>query len=174
MKTRHILSTFILSSLLLLLLPGASSFTLRAQDGRSIYNEFSDLPGVSAVYISPAMFRMIKNLPELEVRSGEDEKSVNISSIIRSMKGFYLLSTEREDIVPSMKKQADKLMKKDKYELLLEVKEDGNVTRMYTIDDIKRGMVTSLIFMAAEKDDFTLILLDGEMSKKDLESLFEE
>lgn len=175
MKNTTSYGACILAALLSIsLLFGSSSLTLRAQSGKSIYNEFSDLPGVSAVYISPAMFRMIRNLPELEVRSGEDGRSVDLSSLIRSMKGFYMLSTERSDIIPSMRKEADKIMGRDKYELLLEVKEDGDITRMYTVNDLRRDLVTSLILMSAQANEFTLVLLDGEMSRSDLEKLLED
>ena len=35
------------------------AFSAFAQDGRSIYNRYSDEEGVTAVYISPAMFRLL-------------------------------------------------------------------------------------------------------------------
>ena len=35
------------------------SISALAQDGRSLYNKYSDLADVEAVYISPAMFRLI-------------------------------------------------------------------------------------------------------------------
>ena len=34
----------------------------KAQDAKSIYNKFSDEQGVSAVYISPSMFKLIGKL----------------------------------------------------------------------------------------------------------------
>ena len=34
-----------------------ASFAVFAQSGRAIYNRYSDAEGVSAVYISPQMFR---------------------------------------------------------------------------------------------------------------------
>ena len=47
-----------------LLLTTLSSF---AQDGKSIYQKYSESEGVSAVYISPAMFRLIGRIPDLNV-----------------------------------------------------------------------------------------------------------
>ena len=34
-----------------------------AQSGKDLYNKYSDLEGINAVYISPAMFRMIGKIP---------------------------------------------------------------------------------------------------------------
>ena len=52
-----------------------------AQDGKHIYMKYSDEPNVSAVYVSPAMFRLIGRIPEhnlpafpllLNITSGSD------------------------------------------------------------------------------------------------------
>ena len=61
-----------------------------AQSGKALYNKYSDFEGVSAVYISPAMFRMIGQLPDLNVEASDGEK-VDIAPLIRSFEGFYLL-----------------------------------------------------------------------------------
>ena len=42
------------------------SFSAFAQNGKSIYQKYSDAENVSAVYVSPAMFRMIGQIPDLE------------------------------------------------------------------------------------------------------------
>ena len=42
--------------------------TAFAQDGKSIYNKYSDEKNVSAVYISPTMFRLMGSIPEIEMR----------------------------------------------------------------------------------------------------------
>ena len=59
----------------------ASAF---AQDGKSIYNKYSDEAGVSAVYISPAMFRLMGRLPDIEVTDGE---SFNLGAFVRPSRG---------------------------------------------------------------------------------------
>ena len=60
----------------LLLIP-LSSF---AQNGKSIYQKYSDSEGVSAVYISPAMFRLIGRIPDLNI-----EGNVNLTSVIQTL-----------------------------------------------------------------------------------------
>ena len=56
---------FILAAMLLVTI---SSF---AQDGKSIYQKYSDSENISAVYVSPAMFKMIGKLPDIELNDGE-------------------------------------------------------------------------------------------------------
>ena len=59
-----------------------------AQNGRSIYQEYSDAKGISAVYISPSMFRLIGKIPDIEAGDG----NINLTPIIRSLNGLYILS----------------------------------------------------------------------------------
>ena len=42
------------------------SLSAIAQDGKSIYNKYSNEEGVSAVYSSPPMFRLIGKIPEIK------------------------------------------------------------------------------------------------------------
>ena len=42
----------------------ALACSARAQDYKSLYQKYSDDERVSAIYISPAMFKMIGKLPE--------------------------------------------------------------------------------------------------------------
>ena len=74
---------FILAALLLVAI---SSF---AQDGRSIYQKYSDTQFISAVYVSPAMFKMIGKLPDLQMKN----MAVDFSPIIKSLTGLYTISS---------------------------------------------------------------------------------
>lgn len=135
-----------------------------AQSGKSIYQKYSDEPFVTAVYISPAMFRMIGKLPDVEV--GDDD--INLAPIIKSLSGFYLIDSENADVNASLSRDVSKMLDKGKFELLMEVKEDGEKVRMYTAGD--EAVVTSFIMHVDEGASATFIFLDGNMLRKDLES----
>ncbi|MBO5707836.1 MAG: DUF4252 domain-containing protein, partial [Bacteroidales bacterium] len=60
-----------------------------AQEGRNIYNKYSGGEGVTAVYISPSMFKLIGKLPDLEIET--DGGPMDIAPLISSFKGFYML-----------------------------------------------------------------------------------
>ena len=45
----------------------AAAMSAAAQDGKEIYNRYSGKKGVSSVYISPTMFKMMKSLPEVSM-----------------------------------------------------------------------------------------------------------
>lgn len=140
-----------------------------AQNSKDLYNKYSDLPGMSAVYVSPAMFRMIGKIPDMDI----NEDKVNLTSVIKSMSGFYLLSAENNPAAgEELYMEVNKLMNKGKYELLLEAKEDGEATRLYTEGDERT--VTALVMLAKSNGEVTYISIDGKMDRAALENLLAE
>ncbi len=146
----------------LLLAICSSSF---AQSGKSIYNKYSDNKGVSAVYISPSMFKLIGKLPEIDVADGE----VNLTPIVKDLEGMYLISIEDSKDCKNLREDAEKMVKSGKYELLMETKEDGETVRIHIINSGE--YVTSLVILTSEKDETTFIAFDGKIRQEDIEKL---
>lgn len=148
--------------ILILLLVSVSAI---AQDGRAIYNKYSDLPGVEAVYISSAMFRLIGKIPQVEM-GGED---VDLAPIIKNLKGFYIISTEEKAIGDDLYADVKKRLDRGEYEMLMEAKEDGEVMRLYTAGD--DFTVRSFIMLTRDASEVSFIGLDGDMPREQLEDL---
>lgn len=145
-----------------------TAITALAQDGRSIYNKYSDEKGVSCVYISPAMFRMIGKVPDMDI-NGND---VNLSSIIKTMSGLYVIDSENPKINSSLIGDVDRFISKGDYEMLMEAKDNGETVRIYTVGD--ETTVTSFVLLSKEADESTFICLEGKMSRQDLEKAISE
>ena len=141
------------------------SVAAMAQDGRAIYNKYSDLEDVQAVYISPAMFRLIGKIPDLQVES----ESVNLAPLIQSLSGFYLISTSRSDIIGELATEVERFVKKGRYELLMEAKDNGEATRMYTVGSEK--LVHGFVMLNYDGDEVNFISLDGTIPREQLEAL---
>ena len=148
-----------------LLLTTIASF---AQNGKSIYQKYSEAEGVSAVYISPAMFRLIGKIPELSVE-GED---INLAPVIQSLSGLYLIDSENPKINAELKAEAERFVSSGRYELLMEAKDAGEIVRMYTLGDDKT--VNGFVMIADEANETAFIYLDGKMNRDDLENLLAE
>ena len=129
----------------------ALSITALAQNGKQLYSKYSDLPGMEAVYISPAMFRIIGKIPDVEL----NDKDINFSSIIKSMTGFYILNAKDTETGAKL--------------FLMEAKEDGEVVRMYTVGDEKT--VTSFVMLARDKEEVSFISFDGNMDRQEMENI---
>ena len=146
----------------------AVSITAFAQNGRSLYNKYSDYDNVEAVYISPAMFRLIGKIPDMELQEG----NVNLGPVIKSLTGLYILSTTREDIAANLAADVNHFIKRGSYELLMEAKDNGEVMRLYTVGD--EQIVNSLVMLARDAAETSFICLDGTMPRDELETLIAE
>ncbi len=142
------------------------SFSAFAQNGKSIYQKYSDAENVSAVYVSPAMFRMIGQIPDLEV----GQENVNLTPVIRSLTGLYILNSENAAINGSLRADAERFINSGRYELLMEAKDSGETVRIYTVGSDRA--IEGFVMLAAEASEVTFICLDGQMPRKDFEELF--
>jgi phosphosulfolactate synthase (CoM biosynthesis protein A) len=152
-------------ALLVMLAVSVAAF---AQNGRSLYNKYSDYENVEAVYISPAMFRLMGKIPDMELQ----EENVNLGPIIKSLTGLYILSTTREDIAADLAADVNHFIQRGSYELLMEAKDNGEVMRLYTVGD--EQIVNSLVMLARDAAETSFICLDGTMPRDQLETLIAE
>ena len=146
----------------------AVSVAAVAQNGRSLYNKYSDYDNVEAVYISPAMFRLMGKIPDMELQ----EENVNLGPIIKSLTGLYILSTTREDIAADLAADVNHFIQRGSYELLMEAKDNGEVMRLYTVGD--EQIVNSLVMLARDAAETSFICLDGTMPRDQLEAVIAE
>lgn len=142
-----------------------------AQSGKDLYNKYSDLEGINAVYISPAMFRMIGKIPDIDVEAA-DGSNVNLTPIIKSMTGFYLLDADNPQVAEKLHAEVKRLLDGKAYELLFEAKENGEVTRLFTTGS--GNTVSSVILTAKEAGEFTFMCLEGKMDRDQLENILAE
>ena len=140
-----------------------------AQEGKKLYNKYSDQEGVSAVYISPAMFKLVGQLPDINVDMANGEK-MDVAPLVRSFSGFYMLSFEQKSAASAeLYKEVTAMVNKGNFELLMEVKDSGSTIRMYTLGDEKT--VSSFVCIINEDDETMSFSLEGSMDRSDLEKL---
>ena len=96
-----------------------------AQEGKRLYNKYSDMDGVSAVYISPTMFKLMGQLPDLDVEMADGEK-MNVAPLVRSFDGFYLLDVPDKSGAAALKQDVQSLIKSGHFEMLMEAKDNGS------------------------------------------------
>lgn len=139
-----------------------------AQDGKSIYQKYSDEKDVSAVYISPAMFRLMGKIPDLEVK----DEDINLGPIIKSLSGLYMIDSENPKVNATLKGEVERLVKAGRYVLLMEAKDSGETVRMYTVGT--ETVVSSFVMLSEDDDEVSFICFDGKMNRDDLEKLLAE
>ena len=141
-----------------------ASMVVRAQDYKNLYQKYSDDERVTAVYISPAMFKLIGKLPEVKV----EEKGVDFGPMIKAMTGFYVLQTEDKELAEKMFKDIAKVVDGRKYETLMEVKDKGQRTNIYSLGD--KDFLKSLLLTSFEGGETTFISIEGLIKREDVEN----
>ena len=155
-----------MKKLVIILILLGISVAAMAQSGREIYNKYSDMQGVEAVYISQAMFRLIGRVPDIEV----NDKDVNLSTFIKTLSGFYMLSCDKTSPASNgLYDDVKKYIGSGKYELLMESKDNGEVVRIYSLGDEKT--IESFVMLEKDDSETTFICFDGKMARKDVENI---
>ena len=146
------------------LIAGLTALLASAQDYKSIYQKYSDDDRVTAVYISPAMFKMIGKIPEIRI----EESDVDLSPMIKSMTGFYMLQTEDTSLAEKISKDVVKIVGGNKFETLMEVKDKGQKINILSLGDGE--FIKSLLLTVLDSEETVFIGIDGLMKRDDVEN----
>jgi hypothetical protein len=150
MKTKHIL-------IALCLFCTTVAF---AQD--KLFDKYAEMDNVTSVYISKAMFQM---MPVIE------NVGLNLMNMKGKIESLQLLSTERTDQIPQMRKEFSQFINKQHQELM-RVK-DGK-TRATFYADIEGEKVKNLLMLADTDSSFTVIRLVGNFTLQDIQEITKE
>ena len=88
------------------------------------------------------------------------------------MNGLYILNTSDPKIGDGIYSTAEKFVKKGQYELLMEAKENGEATRMFTVGTDK--IVKGFVMLSKSGEDISFISIDGEIEREKLEAAIAE
>lgn len=146
-----------------LLLPAGIFAQNSAKD---IYSKYSDRDNVSAVFISSSMFRLMGKLPSMSIA----KEDMDLSNMVRNLERMYVLDCDDQELIRELKSDVKTLTEKHDYDLLIEVKEEGETARILVLGD--DSTVTSFIMTADDGNDgFTFISLEGTLNRSDLEKV---
>lgn len=124
---------------------------------KQIYIDHSGKPGVSAVYISPAMFKLMKVVPDIEI----NDQDVNFSRFIRTLEGMYILNIEEPEMASQLVRDVEKELINGRHELLMEAVEGSETTRIYVVE--KDSIVSDLILLSRDGSSTSYISITGQM-----------
>ena len=140
------------------------AITAFGQDYKTIYQKYSDDERVTAVYISPAMFKMIGKLPEVKI----EENGLDLAPMIKSMTGFYMLQTEDSSLAEKISKDVTRIVGGGKFETLMEIKDKGQKVNILSLGDDQ--FLKSLLLTVFDSGESVFIGIDGLMNRADVEN----
>lgn len=134
--------------------------SLSAQD--RLFKQFENTKGVSTVYISPAMFKL---MPKLNVGNKD------LAKLASRLSRLQILQCERPSLIPSIKKQAQAYYDNNRYEVIMRMKDGGEHTTIYQ-KGAGRG-AKEFVLLNEEKNELSIIHITGNISLEDIKDLYD-
>lgn len=123
------------------------------------FEKFADTKNVTYVFISKFMLNMAgkTNTPSVP--------GVDTKSLMNKLTGIQIITSENKAASARLKTDAQSVVKQGKYELLMQVDEDGQKVRIYHREDKKQSAV---VMMADEDEELTIIVFSGTFTLDDV------
>ena len=132
--------------------------TLNAHAQVKAFEKYADMNGITYVYISKAMLSAISgrlnNMPSMP--------NVNAQALVNKLSCIQLIHAEKNNMRTKLKSEVKGIVKKDKYELLMQVKEDSNKADIYQNVGPQQSAVVMLV---EENDGVTAVVFSGKFTK---------
>ena len=133
--------------------------SLNANAQVKAFEKFADTKNVTYVYISKYMLGMAGKNATPSV------PGVDIKTLAGKLTGIQIVSTENKAAQAKLKNDAKSIMAKDKYELLMQMKEDDSKVNIY--HHIAKQQ--SAVVMQVENDEeLTLMIFSGKFTLEDV------
>lgn len=123
------------------------------------FEKYSDTKNVTYVYISKFMLGLAGKVATPSVAG------VNTKSIMNKLSGIQIITSEDKAAASRLKSDTQDIVRQGKYELLMQVDEDGEKVRIYHCEGKKQSAV---VMQVEEKDELTVIVFSGKFTLDDV------
>ena len=142
---------------LLCIIVAMASLTVNAQV--KAFEKYADMKNVSYVYISKYMLRMASN------SSMPSVPGVDTKSLASKLTGIQIISTEEKTARAKLKNDVKDILAHDKYEVLMQMREDGDKVDIYHCVGKQQSVVVMLM---DEDDSATVMIFSGNFTLDDV------
>ena len=124
-----------------------ASLTVSAQV--KAFEKYADMKNVSYVYISKYMLGMASKsaIPSVP--------GVDMKSMISKLTGIQIISSEEKAARTKLKNEVKGILARDKYEVLMQIREDDSKVDIYHCI----GKQQSVVVMLTDEDDSTTVMV---------------
>ncbi|GHU09110.1 hypothetical protein FACS189431_6610 [Alphaproteobacteria bacterium] len=124
-----------------------------------LFDKYAEMENVTSVYISKAMFDMMPLIGDI---------GLSMTNMKGKVESLQLVSTERVDQIPQMRKEFTQLVDKSHQELM-RVRNGKTRTTFYA--DMKGDQIKNLLMLADSDSSFTVMQLLGKFTMKDIQEI---
>lgn len=152
MKTRILLIT---------ILSVCSILGLKAQE--NMFDRLSNHKEITTVYISKSLLKLMPNI---------DAGGADIKGLVGKLEQLEIYNCEKnKDAIKMMRQEIASLVKANKYEVLMKVKEKTNNVTFYAYKEKDR--IKDLIMFVDDTNDCTIIRIQGNFTTDDIQKVVE-
>lgn len=125
--------------------------------GSAVFKKYADNNEVTTVYISKSMLGMVSGIGAVGAVGG-----MNFEGLSTNLTSLQVLTCENIGLIPEIRKSFNQAV--EKYELLMQVNDEGEKTNIYSCEK-------EILMLVEEEDEFTAILFTGDFKKSDLKKI---
>lgn len=127
--------------------------------------QFAEMKDVTYVYISKTMLRMASGLASPEV------PGIDIKGLMNKLSAIQIVSTEKKTVRAKIDATVEKMVKNNKYELMMSINDDTDKVKFY----IKETKSSSVLLMAVNEESESVVMaFSGKFNERDVEKLMNE
>ncbi len=126
----------------------------------AFFDRYADTKGVTSVYISNAMFRMM---------SGPKVNGLDFNDMFDKLDCIRVLTTESSEVAAKMSKALGQEIKKDGYEILLSANDDGEKAQIYFRTGAKG--VSDYLIVNEDSGELNIVLISGNITPADISKM---
>ena len=130
------------------------------------FDKMAEMEGVTSVHISKAMFRLLSGM-------GIKADGIDLQSVMPKLESLQIITCEKPEIIPLLKKEAEAFSTKEGYEELMRVKEDDSHTIILQKQHEDKPNEYVLVNIEGN-EDFNLILMKGTLTLEELQQMMGE
>ena len=142
---------------LLCIMVAMASLTVNAQV--KAFEKYADMKNVSYVYISKYMLGMASKASMPSV------PGVDTKSLASKLTGLQIISSEEKTARVKLKNDVKDILARNKYEVLMQIKEDGDKVDIYHCVGKQQSVVVMLM---DEDDSATVMIFSGNFTLDDV------
>ena len=142
---------------LLCIMVAMSSLTVNAQV--KAFEKYADMKNVSYVYISKYMLGMASKASMPSV------PGVDTKSLASKLTGIQIISSEEKTARVKLRNDVKDILARDKYEVLMQIREDGDKVDIYHCVGKQQSVVVMLM---DEDDSATVMIFSGNFTLDDV------
>ena len=123
------------------------------------FEKYADMKNVSYVYISKYMLGMAGKAATPSV------PGVDMRSLARKLTGIQIINTEEKAARTKLKNDVKGILARDKYEVLMQIREDGSKVDIYHCIGKRQSVV---VMLTDEADSATVMVFSGTFTMDDV------